>query len=156
MKKLKTLDSVYFCGKSHFEDDGTQNWLVFQTIHRYLKTVSANDSNILSWKSKELSDESIKSPTTSNKLFNLSLDYVGTKARVRFSGACLKQEKITFNHRKIVNIYIVYEIEKRVNISSYPTLENYLFGAVKLTKHVDVGQYKYLGYGIGFDRKGFF
>ena len=31
-----------------------------------------------------------------------------------------------------------------------------MFGAVKLTKHVDIDQYKYSGYGIGFDRKGFF
>ena len=31
-----------------------------------------------------------------------------------------------------------------------------MFGAVKLTKHVDVDQCKYSGYGIGFDRKGFF
>ena len=31
-----------------------------------------------------------------------------------------------------------------------------MFGAVKLTKHVDVDQYKYSGYGIGFDRKEFF
>ena len=66
----------------------------------------------------------------------------------------MKQESVTFNHKKIVNIYIVYEIEKSVNISSYPTLENSLFGAVKLTKHVDVDLYKYPGYGIGFDRKG--
>ena len=29
LKKLKTFDSVYFRGKSHFEDDGTQNYLVF-------------------------------------------------------------------------------------------------------------------------------
>ena len=57
---------------------------------------------------------------------------------------------------KIVNIYIVYEIERSVNISSYPTLENCLFGAVKLTKHPDVDQHKCSGYGIGFDRKGFF
>ena len=78
----------------------------------------------------------------------------GTKARVKFNGDCLKQEKITFNHGKIVNIYIVYEIERSVNISSYPTLENCLFGAVKLTKHIDVDLYKYSGYGIGFDRKG--
>ena len=63
------------------------------------------------------------------------------------------EEKITFNHGKIVNIYIVYEIETNVNISSYPTLENCLFRAVKLTKHIDVDQYKYSGYGIGFDRK---
>ena len=64
LKKLKTFDSSYFRGKSHFEDDGTQNWLVFQPIQRYFKTASANDSNILSWKSKGLSDESVKPPTT--------------------------------------------------------------------------------------------
>ena len=29
-----------------------------------------------------------------------------------------------------------------------------MFGAVKKTKHADVDQYKYSGYGIGFDRKG--
>ena len=31
-----------------------------------------------------------------------------------------------------------------------------MFGAVTLTKHVDVDLYKYSGYGVGFDRKGFF
>ena len=101
-----------------------------------------------------MSDESIRPPSTSNKTLNPSVNYVGTKARVKFNGDCLKQEKITFNHGKIVNIYIVYEIERSVNISSYPTLENCLFGAVKLTKHIDVDLYKYSGYGIGFDRTG--
>ena len=28
-KKLKTFDSSYFIGKSHFEEDGTQNYLDF-------------------------------------------------------------------------------------------------------------------------------
>ena len=65
----------------------------------------------------------------------------------------MKQDKISFNHGIIVNIYIVYEINKNFNISSYPTLEGCLFGAVKLTKHPDIDQYKYSGYGIGFDRK---
>ena len=31
-----------------------------------------------------------------------------------------------------------------------------MFGAVSLTKHVDVDQYKYSRYGLGFDRKGEF
>ena len=88
------------------------------------------------------------------KIINPSLYFAGTKASVRFSGECLKQEKIKFNHGKIVNIYIVYEMEKSVNISSYPTLKDCLFGTVKLTKHIDVDQYKYSGDGIGFDRKG--
>ena len=74
MKKLETFDSIYFRDKSHFEDDGTQNCLVFQTVYRYFKTVSINDSNILLWKSKVLSDESIKPPSTSNKMLNPSVD----------------------------------------------------------------------------------
>ena len=100
MKKLKTFDSGYFRGKSHFEDDGTQNWLVFQPIHRHFKTASDNPSVILSWKPKGFSGESIKRPTTSNKFLDPSLHFVGTRARVRFSRDCLKQEKITFNHGK--------------------------------------------------------
>ena len=44
-------------------------------------------------------------------------------------------------------------MSRNCNISSYPTLENCFFGAVNLTRHVDVDQYKYSGYGIGFDRK---
>ena len=38
MKKLKAFDLIYFHGKSHFEDDGTQNWLAFQSIQKYFKT----------------------------------------------------------------------------------------------------------------------
>ena len=29
LNKLKTFDSSYFIGKSHFDEDGTQSWLVF-------------------------------------------------------------------------------------------------------------------------------
>ena len=101
-----------------------------------------------------MSDKSIKPPSTTNNIPNLLLDYVGIKTRVEVKGSCLKQDKISFDHGKIVNIYIVYEIERSANISSYPALENCLFGTVKLTKHVDVDLYKYSGYGIRFDRKG--
>ena len=153
MKKSETFDSIYFCGESHFEDDGTQNHFVFQTVDRCFKTVRDNDSIILPWKSKGLSDESIKPPSTSNKMLNFSVDYIGTKEIVTFNEDYLKQDKITFDLGKIINIYIAYEIKRSVNIDSYPTLENCLFGAVKLTKHVDVDLYKYSGYSIRFDRE---
>ena len=38
----------------------------------------------------------------------------------------------------------------------YPALENCLFGAVSLTKNADIDNYKYSGYGTGFDRGGDF
>ena len=50
----------------------------------------------------------------------------------------MKWDSITFNHGKVINIYIVYEISKSINISNYPLLENYLFGTVSLTKNTDI------------------
>ena len=48
MKKLETFDSIYFHGKSHFEDNCTQNWLVLQPLQRHFKAVRTNNSCIVS------------------------------------------------------------------------------------------------------------
>ena len=158
LKKLKTFDSSFFIAKSHFEEDGTQNYLVFQPMYRYFKIIAGvgNGSYIYYWQSKGLSDERINSITASNYSVTPFLDYYGTKTRVEFSGSCLKQDKVIFNHEKIVSIYIVYEISKSINISDYATLGNCLFGAVSLTKNADIDKYGYSGYAIGFDRHGSF
>ena len=68
-------------------------------------------------------------------------------------GSCLKQDKATFNHRKITNIYIVYELDKTY-VKTHPALVNWLFGAVSKTKNSDIDKNKYFGYGIGFGRTG--
>ena len=78
-----------------------------------------------------MSDESIKPPSTTNNTLDPLLKNLGGKARVEFKGSCLKQDKITFNQWKVVNIYIVYEINSNFNNSSYPTLKSCLFGEVK-------------------------
>ena len=93
LNKLKTFDSGYFIGKSHFEEDGTQNYLVFQSIDKYFKLITNTDYVSL-WKSKGLSSENIKPPTTSDNSITPALNYYGTKTRVKFTGSCLKQSKI--------------------------------------------------------------
>ena len=149
MNKLKTFDSSYFIGKSHFDEDGTQNYLVFQPLNKYFKLIT-NTLSILSWQSKGLSTENIDPPTTS---LSPSINYVGNKIRVKFTGSCLKQSnKLTYTHGKVVNIYIVYELGASSSHNNDPTLKNCLFGAVTLTKNADIDKYKYSGYGIGFDR----
>ena len=40
LRKLKTIDSSYFISKSYFEEDGTQNYLVFQPRYRYFKRIT--------------------------------------------------------------------------------------------------------------------
>ena len=113
LKKFKTFDSSYFIGKSHFEEDGVQNYLVFQPLNKYFKVITnANTKYISSWQSKGQSDETIKSPATSDNSLNPKEGYYGTKARLEFRGNCLKQYKSIFNHGNIVNIYIVYELDK--------------------------------------------
>ena len=52
LKKLKVFDSSYFIGKSHFDEDGTQNYLVFQPMNRYFKLIT-NTSSILSGNLKD-------------------------------------------------------------------------------------------------------
>ena len=73
----------YFIGKSSFEEDGAQNYLVFQPIKRYFKIIS-NTKYISSWQSKGLSDETIKPPATSYNSLTPSIDYYGSKVRVKF------------------------------------------------------------------------
>ena len=67
LNKLKT-DLDYFIGKSHFEEDGVQNYLVFQPITQYFEVIGSTNM-ISSWKSKGLSAETIKPPTTSGNSF---------------------------------------------------------------------------------------
>ena len=76
-----------------------------------------------------------------------------SKIRIKFDGSFLNRFPPTIFHGNIVNVYIVYEITSDYKDINYPTLENCLFGTVKLTKNADIDKYGYSGYGIGFDRE---
>ena len=122
-------------------------------MYRYFKRIAGVGSGnyIYFCKSIGLSDERLNSNTESNEKITLEVEF-----KVEFNGSCLKQDKVTYNHKTIVNIYNVYEISKNYSISYYPTLENCLFGAVSLTKNADIDKCKYSGYGTRFDRHGEF
>ena len=153
MNKLKTFD--YFIDKSHFEKDGTQNVLVFRRIKKYFKVI-ANSNYVSSWKSKGLSPETIKGPTTSDNSLTPALSYYGIKTRVKLIGSCLKPPKNSYTCGKVVNIYIVYELGASSFHDNDPARKTLLFGAVTLTKDADIDKYGYSGYGIGFGRKSSF
>ena len=98
-KKLETFYAIYFCDKSHFEDYGTQNYLLFQLIKRYFKRIDSVGigTYVYYWKSEGLSDEKITSFKTPNYGLTPYLDYYdANKIRVKFNGGCLKQDQPTF------------------------------------------------------------
>ena len=60
LKKLKTFGLSFLRGKNYFVgDDGTQNYLVFQSMYKYFNKIDSND-RISAWKSKGLWDENSK------------------------------------------------------------------------------------------------
>ena len=147
LNKLKTFDSSYFIRKSHFEEDGTQNYLVFQPLNKYFKVI-ANTDYVSSWKSKGLSAETIKPPTTSDISLTPAVSYYGIKMRVKLSGSCSKQPNISYTHWKVVNIYIVYKLGASSSHNNDATLKNCLFGKVTLTTNADIDKCGYCSYGI--------
>ena len=121
-----------------------------------LEYFTLNSNKITKWKSKGLSNESLEVISTSNITLTPSINYYGDKARLKFTRSVLQQKAIICNHKNVVNLYIVSEITNFHGTNNYPTLTNALFGAVKLTKNVDIDKYKYSGYGIWFHGHGFY
>ena len=156
---LNDSDLSYYHGKQYFDEGSRkQNYLVFLPMGKYfrLNSVAGVVDRVLSWQSKGLSNEIIKPHTTYNNSLNPKLNYYGTKTRAKFIRSCLKQSRISYSHKKVVNIYIVYELDASSSNVNDTTLKNCLFGAVTLTKNADIEKYKYSGYGIGFDRRSCF
>ena len=153
---LNDNDLSYYRDEQYFDEgSGKQNYFVFLPMGKYFKLNSVVNTAdyVLSWQSKGISNESIKLTATSDSSLNPELNYCGTKTRVKFTKSCLKQSSHILTHKKVVNIYIAYELGASSSYVSDPKLKNCLFGAVTLTKNGDIEKYKYSGYGIGFDRR---
>ena len=72
--------------------------------------------------------EKISSVTTSDGRVS-KLVYDNARIKVKFNGDLLKQNKATYNHGSIVNIYIVYKLILTTK-DCIVTLQNCLSGAV--------------------------
>ena len=98
-----------------------------------------------------MSDESIEPAACNNSLVP-TLNYINTKISVNLNRSCLQLEELTFTHKKVVNICIVYRLSPGKDFSS----ENPLFEAVKLATDPDPDKYEYSFYNIGFNLHGHF
>ena len=88
-------------GKNFIED----SYLYFKPEYRYFKTTGIK--SVLSWKSIGLSDEKLKSIQDDNFP---ELLYDKEKAYLNFGNNVLSEEKITYTHDHIINLYITYSM----------------------------------------------
>ena len=113
------------------------------------------------WKSTGLNNYSRDSDMDAVSVATTSLPPLIDNGRmsVRLEGAYFKQMRLLRpNNDNIVNIYIVYLIDRISNSRNTDyTVQNALFGGVKITKNAtDTSKHKYEGYGICFDEGGMF
>ena len=85
------------------------------------------------------------------KLISPNIKNDGKGLHVFFSGNYFQQDIIAIPNN-VINIYCVYELDP-VDFSRNNefTIQNALFGAIKITKNANTSKYKYKGYGICFD-----
>ena len=97
LKKLKEFDLSYFRGENYFGVNNI-NHLVFEVSLNYLNFYDDSFYKpVLSWNSKGVSKEIIKTPRYNNNILSPTtkntLDY--QKIKLKFNGSCLVQYQIT-------------------------------------------------------------
>ena len=98
-------------GAKCFVDNGSQNCLVFQPVFQYFQTFTGANK-IFTWKSGRLSEDIFKVPVTSDNSFVLKLPFIfNRRIEVKFKGNCLIQDKTSFTHSSVVNLFFVYKLD---------------------------------------------
>ena len=99
LKKLEKFDAPYFRGKNYFEEDGAQNYLVFQPVYKNIlkkqemKFLRGNRNDCLV----------ISTTTRTNKSAAKTI-YDNARIKIGFSEDLLRQNQVTYNHGPVVNI----------------------------------------------------
>ena len=120
-----------------------QNYLVFETTFKRFKTSRSKSNQIIAWKSNELPEESIRLSTKWNNSLAQKMNFLMVpRVKQNLMEAVSIKVKTNFCHRSILNVYFSYEINFWLNDldSTFP-LWNFFFGALKLTKNIDLNNY---------------
>ena len=116
-------------------------------------------SGILEWKRKDIYDNSNKNVLNSvQNTKNVAPDIkkINGQLYVSFNGNYFEQDPITIPNN-VINIYCVYQLHpiSSTRNTDY-TIQNALFGAMKVTKNTDSSKNNYKGHGLCFDEGGIF
>ena len=139
-----------FKGVKSFSPGIFQNYLVLILAKKCIKYFSGT-TPIDSRKPNRILAEKIENIIKSDRNFAPNFIDHHLLAEKAFNGHCLIKISI-FVPRKAINLYISYTLTPWLkNLNTEFTLNNCLFGSVKLTKNTNPVKYKNSGCGIGFD-----
>ena len=135
-----------------------QSYLVYECRDYSFK--KDNNDKLTTWKSTGIANLSVNSDLQAISDATLLLPSLENNGRmnVKFSCNYFVQNKILHpNNNNVVNIYIVYKLDPiSFSRNTDYTIQNTLFGTIKITENTDISRNKYQGYGICFDEGGSF
>ena len=134
--KIYIIDELQ--GKNFVED----SYLFFDPDYRYFETTGIKSA--LSWNSTGLFDEKIKSIEDD---YSPKLGFNNVRICLNVRSDVLVQEKVTYTHEHIVNVYIVYSISDITYASAPDIIKHCLFGSTIYNKK------KWSGYGVAFGKQ---
>ena len=116
-------------------------------------------SGILYWNPNDIYDNLNKNQVSGvQNTKNVAPNIKNTNGQlyVSFNGSYFKQDPITISNN-VINIYCVYQLDpiSSTRNTDY-TIQNALFGDMKITKNTDSSKNNYKGYGICFGERGTF
>ena len=98
-------------------------------------------------------EENIESITKSESNFPPTFVDHHLLPDINSNGYCLIKNNISVP-KKVINLYISYKLNLQLrNLNADFTLNNCLFGSVKLTKNANLDKYNYSACAIGFDSR---
>ena len=134
-----------------------QSYLVYESK---MDSFNFTSKKISKWKSTGIfifsDDSSMKGiEDTKTKLPELKND---GRMHVYVQGNHFQQNNVIIpNNNNVINIYVVYKLDPISSTrNTYYTIQNALFGAMKITKNTDSSKNTYTGYGLCFDEGGEF
>ena len=131
--------------------------MLFKSAYKYFKIVTDSTKNIdyaYYWQSDGLmNSKRIAIGTDANNDRAPVINY-NNEIELHFIKNVVLKQSIGDNHKKIVNIYIVYKIDPNYATHTSFPLKYCLFGTINLTPNTDISKYKYSGgYGFAFQKK---
>ena len=138
----------FFRGSYYFNQ---QSYLIYEPKTFSFKQTS---DGIAHWKSTRIDNYSLKTDLRglANNLGVYPKASGETRMSVIFPGNYVKENKSLYPNKSVVNIYIFCKLNTISSTRNTDfTIQNALFGNVKITKDTNSSHDKYVGYGICFD-----
>ena len=116
-------------------------------------------SSILGWKPKDIYDslnKNVLNPVQNTKNVSPTIKNINVQLHVFFNVNYFEQDPITIPNN-VISIYVIYKLDpiSSTRNTDY-TIQNALFGAMKINKNTDSSKNNYTGYGLWFDEGGEF